>query len=476
MNRPDLNRLFSTTAVRIAWWYASVYILLVGAALLVFYWASSQYVDNQLKAGLQQEFVTLRELGASEGVSALTVELEKRSQVNSAEGRFYLLTDPAGGKLAGNFTGWPEELDDRVPLDESVHTAWIDDDMNPLAEDDEDTYWPVIGRQYEDGSIFLVARSVEQSEALQMFTIYALSGLLLVIVALALAMGLYTGRSILGRIDKIIEIATSIMNGDLAQRMPLSNRNDEFDELSVRLNNMLSRIEQLMRGMRDVTDNVAHDLRSPLTRMRNRLDVLLLEQRSPEEYQREVELSIRDSEGLMRSFNAILQISQAEAGSVRSNMESVDLAGLATTVSEFYQPLAQERYQRLITDALRPTFVYGNRDLLSQMLGNLLENAIKYTPDGGLLVVTVAKMDGIAQLSVADNGPGIPASERERVLQRFVRLDQARSSQGNGLGLSLVNAVARVHSAELELLDNGPGLLITFKFVKSDLTCAPSDW
>ncbi|VAW80482.1 hypothetical protein MNBD_GAMMA13-910 [hydrothermal vent metagenome] len=464
MNRRELSRLFSTSAVHIALWYVCVYVLLVGAALLVFYWASSRYVDAQLEAGLQQEFVSLRDLGANEGVAALAAAIEKRSQAGSEQGRFYLLVDATGDKLAGNFTGWPEELDDRVSLDESVHTAWIDDDMNPIAAADEDSYWPVIGKQYQDGGVLVVARSVEQSEALQMFSIYALSGLLLVIVALALAMGLFIGRSILGRIDKIIETAASIMCGEFAQRMPLSDRGDEFDELSTRLNDMLSRIEHLMQGMRDVTDNVAHDLRSPLTRMRNRLDVVLLEHRSPEEYRQEIELAITDSEELMRSFNAILQIAQTEAGAIRSSMEAVDLAGLATTVSEFYRPVAQQHQQCLIVDAASPVSVSGNRDLLSQALGNLLDNAIKYTPDGGLITVTAIHTGVAAQFSIADNGLGIPAAERDRVLQRFVRLDQARSSPGNGLGLSLVSAVAGLHSAALELGDNGPGLIVTLSF------------
>jgi len=461
---PELKRLFRTTAVHISLWYACFYIVLAGTALGGYYWATSRYVDAQLRAGLHDEFIGLRDIAATHGFDALKREVVTRSRVDGNDGRYYLLADKSLHKVAGNLTGWPEEEDDQVPLDETVHAAWIDDDMNPAAAEDEDAYWPVIGKRFDDGSILLLTRSVAQAEEMQLFSIYALSSLLFIIVVLALAMGVFMGRTILLRIDNIRATAETIMQGNLSQRIPLSHRNDEFDDLAERLNTMLNQIEQLMQGMRDVTDNVAHDLRSPLTRLRNRLDVTLLEKRSPEDYRRTIEEAIHDTEELMKSFNAILQIAQAESGTLRINMTDVDLASVAIQVVEFYQPLAQQRMQRIIVDAKRPVTVYGNRDLLSQALGNLLDNAIKYSHEEGLILVQVEHTGDGVRVSVSDSGPGIPAADRKRVLQRFTRLDEARSSPGNGLGLSLVNAIASLHGAEISFSDNAPGLVVMLTF------------
>ena len=464
MKLPELKRLVRTTAVRISLWYACLYILLAGTALGTYYWATSHYVDAQLYAGLHEEFVDLRNIAATEGFEVLKQEVTSRSRVAGRDGRYYLLTDKSQNKVAGNLTRWPEEEDDQVRLDETVHASWIDDDMNPAAADDEDEYWPVIGKRFDNGSILLLTRSVAQAEEMQMFSIYALSGLLVGIVVLALAMGVFMGRTILARIDKVNVTAETIIRGDLSRRVPLTGRGDEFDDLAVRLNNMLTRIEQLMQGMRDVTDNVAHDLRRPLTRLRNRLDMILLEERSPEVYRQTIEEAVRDTEELVKTFNATLQIAQAEAGTLRVKMEDVDLAGVAIQTVEFYQPLAQQRRQRLVVDAKRTVTVRANRDLLSQALGNLLDNAIKYSPPEGLILVQVERTGEGVRVSVSDSGPGIPVAERGRVLQRFTRLDQARSSPGNGLGLSLVNAIARLHGAKLSFADNAPGLIVRIVF------------
>jgi len=464
---PEFRRLLRTTAVRTSLWYAFVYILLAGTALGVYHWATSRYVDAQLYTGLYDEFVDLRDIAAKKGFAALKREVASRSHTAGQEGRYYLLVDSSLHKVAGNLVRWPKEDDDQVTVDESVHAAWIDDDMIPGARDDEDEYWPVVGKRFDDGSILLLSRSVAQADEMQMFSIYALSSLLFVIVVLALAMGVFMGRTILRRIDNISATAETIMGGDLSRRMPLSGRGDEFDDLGSRLNRMLDRIEQLMRGMREVTDNVAHDLRRPLTRLHNRFDMILLEERSPEEYRQAMEEAIHDTEDLMKTFNTMLQIAQAEAGTLRVKMEHVELAGVAIQVAGFYRPVAEQRGQRLLVDAGRPVTVWGNRDLLSQALGNLLDNAIKYSPKQGLILVQVEHTAEGVRLSVSDTGPGIPVGERERVLQRFARLDHARSSPGNGLGLSLVNAIGGLHKAEVSFADNAPGLIVTMTFAAS---------
>ena len=422
----EFTRLVRTTAVRIALRYVLIYALLVGAALAVFYWATGRYVDAQLYAGMEEDFHSLRDRYDRGGAEALASLMRSRSEAAAAEGRFYLLVDKDGRTVSGNLLGLPPE--DPLPLDAKLHVVWVEDDIIPLTSYDDDAYWPVIGTVLPDGSRLVVARSVENAEALQLYSLYALFALLAVIVFLALTMGLLVGRSILKRIDAISDTAQHIMAGDLGQRMPVSARGDEFDKLSQHLNQMLERIEQLLKGMREITDNVAHDLRSPLTRLRNRLEVTLLQRRDETEYRAAMQDAIRDAESLLKTFNALLQVSQAEAGTVRAELSPIDAAQLVREVAELYAPALEEAALQLELDADRPVTVTGNRNLLAQAIGNLLDNAIKFTPEGDSVRLRVAELTG------------------------------------NGLGLSLVDAIARQHGATLLLEDNKPGLRAVIRF------------
>ena len=298
--------------MRVALGYALVYALLAGSVLAAFYWAASRYIDAQLDAGLREDFQSLRDRYQRSGLTGLQALMQARLESASTEGRFYLLADRDGVKLAGNLTGWPPE--DPLPLSGDVQVVWVEDDIIPDPSYRDDAYWPVIGTEFPDGTRLVVARSIQQSEELHVYSLYALYTLLGVLVILALTMGLLMGNNLLRRIDRITTTAESIMAGDLGQRMPVSARGDEFDSLSERLNDMLDRIEQLVQGMRTVTDNVAHDLRTPLNRLRNRLEVTLLEPRDITEYRHAMENAISDAEQLLRTFNAILQISRADSG------------------------------------------------------------------------------------------------------------------------------------------------------------------
>lgn len=451
--------------MRLALRYAVLYALLAGAALAAFYWATARYVDQQLRAGLEEEFLVLRDRMRAKGLPALVDLVRARSEAADREGRYYLLEDKAGNRLAGNLLFWPPDSD--FPEDGEIHPVWVEDDIIPGSDVEDDAYWPVIGARLADGSRLLVARGVKEAEALQFYGLIALFSLLGVVVLLALAMGVFMGRAILRRMDAIDGTAREIMAGNLSRRMPVSGRGDEFDVLSQRLNEMLTRIEQLLKGMREVTDNVAHDLRSPLTRMRNRLEVTLLETREAGEYRRVMEQAIADADQLVATFNAILQIAQAEAGSLPASMGRVDLCQVARQLGELYGPLAEERGQRLTVETCHPLVVQADRDLLGQALGNLLDNAVKYTPAGGRIAMTVKDGEEGACVSVNDTGPGIPEPERARVLRRFVRLEAARSTPGNGLGLSLVNAVARMHGARLALENSNPGLRVSLCFPRT---------
>jgi signal transduction histidine kinase len=451
--------------VRLGLRYAVLYAVLAGAGLFAFQWAMGRYVDAQLAAGLREDFQILLDRYHADGADGLAALLAARAHSSPTEGRYYLLVDPQGRKVAGNLRAWPPAEDDTIPLDGEVHAVWLDDvAIPPEAGVEDDAYWPVIATRLPDGARLVAARGVHEADQLQLYGQTAAVALLAVIVVLALAMGLFMGRSILRRIDAITATAGEIMAGDLSRRMPVKTPGDEFDALSERLNRMLERIGQLMAGMREVTDNVAHDLRSPLTRLRNRLEVTLLHRRDEAEYRRAMEEAIRDADGLMETFNAILQASQAAAGTVRAEMAPVDLSALVTRLGELYGPTAEDRGLGLTVEAPDAVTVMGNRDLIAQAVGNLLDNAIKYTPAGGRIRLAAERDGAGASLAVADSGPGIPAADRGRVTERFVRLGPARATEGNGLGLALVDAIVRQHGATLALDDNHPGLVARIRF------------
>jgi len=282
---------------------------------------------------------------------------------------------------------------------------------------------------------------------------------------LGLAGGFFVSRRVLKRIDAMTDTANTIMAGDLGGRLPIAGTGDELDRLADNVNAMLERIEALMRGLKEVTDNIAHDLKTPLTRMRNRCEQALRGERG-QDYRAALEATIAESDDLIRTFDALLMIARAESGQARGNMAEFDAAQIARDVGELYEPLAEQKGLALMIEAPAAATVRGNRELVSQALANLVDNAIKYAgPDvskingaaAEILVRAGAEGERIT-LSVADRGPGIPEADRGRAVERFVRLEQSRSEPGSGLGLSLASAVARLHGGELRLEDNRPGL------------------
>jgi signal transduction histidine kinase len=310
----------------------------------------------------------------------------------------------------------------------------------------------------------LVGRDIEERIRLRDIIERAFGYSLLFIGILGCLGSWFIARRVLKRVDDMTEITRDIMAGDLDGRLKIAGTGDELDRLAQNLNDMLDRIGELMRGMREVSDNIAHDLKTPLTRLRNKADEAMRTAKTPDELKAALEATIEESDNLIRIFNALLMIARLEAGNAREALADFDAAEAVQDVAELYEALAEEAGISLEVSVENGLPIHGSRELLGQAMANLLDNALKYgaAPDGGPQTISVSarRVDHEIRIVVADHGPGIPEEERNHVLERFVRLETARSRPGFGLGLSLVAAVARLHEGRLVLEDNAPGLRV----------------
>jgi len=456
----NVNRLLRTSAVRLGFRYVLLFSLLIGTALGALYWSMSQYIDIQMVASLEQEIHDLQELERNRGFLELQHTIQAWSNQPLNKQRYFLLVTKDGNPVAGGLLQWPPGL----VVDGKVRNIFIEDNLIPGRAEDDDGYWPMIAVQLPGGQKLLIAEDIEQAETLRFFSLGAVLLVFSLTLLMALSMGLLVAITIVKRIDRISDTANEIMKGNLDQRVPLSSHNDEFDDLAKHLNSMLDRIQELMLGMRQVSDNVAHDLRTPLGRIKSRLEVNLLKKRDIAEYQNVISQTVTDIDDLLRIFSALLKISQAEAHTQRGNWDTFNLSTLCEKIGRLYQDQADIQGLKMELDIEANIAIEGDNELIGQSISNLLENAIKYTPCNGSISLALNREDQYAQLEIYDNGPGIPDEFKSHVLERFVRLDQTRSTPGNGLGLCLVKAVTGLHSATFELLDNHPGLRVVCRF------------
>jgi signal transduction histidine kinase len=315
--------------------------------------------------------------------------------------------------------------------------------------------------------IMLIGRDLSEPERFREVVQRALMVALGMMVLGAVAIWYFVGRRALKRIDSASEASARFMEGDLTQRLPVTGTGDEFDRLSENLNTMLARIGTLNEGLKQVSDNIAHDLKTPLTRLRNRAEAALAGERKPAEYREALEATIAESDQLIRTFNAILMISRLEAGYSAESVTKVDLADAVRDVVELYEPAAEDVGVALEASVEGNFVVVGNRELIGQALSNVVDNAIKYSAgatENPRVGVSVDHTGHEFRLVVADNGPGIPEADRQRATERFVRLEESRSQPGSGLGLSFAKAIMRFHGGKLDLSSNNPGLSVTMVF------------
>lgn len=445
-----LRAMLSTTAVRLSALYLGLFALC--AIALVFYVtaiAEGMQRDNTQRV-IANELRVVAGAYRAGGVTGLVRVIERRSRQPGAN--LYAIAAPTGDLIAGNIAALqPGVLDAEGWTALPFRYTRIGDEVN----EDHRALAQVIF--LPNGMRLMVGRDIGEREQVRLLVRQALMMALAIMFVGALAIWFFVGRRALKRIDHMSEASKKIMAGDLSQRLPVAGSGDEFDRLSQSLNSMLGRIERLNEGLRQVSDNIAHDLKTPLTRLRNRAEAALADTGDANAPRKALEEMIADSDQLIRTFNALLMISRVEAGSAAAEMSLVDLSDLARDAAELYEPVAEDAGVRLSADIAPGISVRGNRELLAQALSNLIDNAIKYVggDDPKIIVRLLRDTQGV-RLSVIDNGPGIPADRREDVVKRFVRLDESRSKPGTGLGLSLVEAVAALHGGGLELNDADP--------------------
>lgn len=456
------GRLFRTSAFRLAILYAIVFSLLSAATLGFIYWSTRSEIESQVDARLRLETDYLINLYKSGALAELLDAIQRRNQIDTY-GRFYYLESGTSDENANGDEDKPLRLKSI-----RTHSTKNMGEVVDLPPGSARAFNPVrvAVTRLPNGLKLTIGHEISDEKALLDHTFGLVAGATVISLIFAIVGGGWIGASVLRRIDSVNRTASEIMSGDLGQRIPVTHRRDEFDEIAIKINAMLNRIEDLMESMQQVTNNVAHDLRSPLTRLRNRLEVTLLEDRSRDEYQQILGEAIQDADTLISTFNAMLSIARLEAGIDHAEWSSTPVGDLVEELAELYVAVAEEQGQELHAHIHSNPKLFCNRHLIAQAVTNLIDNAMKYSPKDGRIDVWVDGNDEEFSITVADNGPGIPQEERDRVLQRFVRLENERNSPGNGLGLSLVKAVASIHGARLSLGDNNPGLVTTLSFSK----------
>jgi signal transduction histidine kinase len=462
MALPDrLSRAVSTTAFRMAAITAAVYLAFAGIVVGLLLWQTNRVLTSQVLTTLHGEAELLKAEAQSGDRAALVRAVEARSRPGGP-GLFYL-ADGTGTKLAGNLSRLPPEIASSPAGGVFRYAPDVESNVEHLAV--------AVPVDIGPGAQLIVGRDVDEQRrfAGEMGTVYFLA--LGVLTLGGLIAGFAVSRVALKRIETINVAARSIMAGDMTRRIAVIGAGDEFDELATNLNAMLERIEALMSGLREVSDNIAHDLKTPLTRLRNAAEAALRETGS-DAYREGLEHTIEKADELIKTFNSLLLVARLEAGALEGNAERFDIGSAVRDVAELYEPVAEERGMALVMNVADGPQYTGNRQLVVQAVANLIENAIKYSAkpgddrSGAKITIDLHDRPEAIDIAVADNGPGIAPEDRERVLKRFVRLEKSRTEPGTGLGLSLVQAVGRLHGGAVRLEDNRPGLRVVLTLPK----------
>src|SRR6476619_478150 len=461
------GKLIRTTAFRLTLVYLFLFALFAASLLGYFAWNTRRLINEQITATVTTETAEIVDIYTRRGLRLLVPTIENRTLRPGAN--LYLVTTPEGKAFAGNV--------DALAPGVMASTGWSETRYRRLDEHDTAEHRALVHvTELTNGFRLLVGRDLEERRRLCGIVAHAAQWSLLVVIVLGIGGGIFVARRVLHRIDAMTGTTQRIMAGDLSGRLPVGRSGDELDRLAENLNAMLERIEALMVGLKEVSDNIAHDLKTPLTRLRNRAEEALARSGSEAEYRSALDRTIEESDGMIRTFNALLMIARAESGHARGNMDDFAAADVANGIQELYEPLAEDDGMSLRVKTV-PARLHGNRELISQALANLVENAIKYgkpmpaaqplsagavAGTESRVILIEARRDGDQVLiSVTDHGPGIPEADRKHAVERVVRLEASRTQPGSGLGLSLASAVATLHGGELRLGVAHPALTAT---------------
>jgi len=464
-----MKRLFSafnTTAARLS----ALYLILfsVCAVFLVYYMTGSaaRLIVNETRNAVAEEVRDLGVVYQRNGLRVLVREIDRRSRRPGAN--LYMIADNSGRILTGNVIALEPGVLDREGWTERPFVyARFGDDVDVIKDPEKAPRALAQVIVVDSGMRILVGRDLGEPQRFREIVRRALITALAFMAAGGFLIWFFVGRRALQRIDRVSEASARIVAGDLTGRLPVSSANDEFDRLSESLNTMIEKISKLNDGLRDVSDSIAHDLKTPLTRLRNRAEAALAGDPDGTDYRIVLEDMIGEADQLIKVFNALLLISRVEAGFSKQKLDEIDLAAIAAEVAELYEPLVEDAGMALINEVEGPLPIAGKRELIGQAVTNLIDNAIKYgaKPDGKIILsASRSEGAGTIRLAVADQGPGVPDADKERVKGRFVRLDESRTKPGSGLGLSLVSAIMGLHGGDLSLEDADPGLKVVLSF------------
>lgn len=449
MRISSLPRIVRAADFRLPIIYALLFA--VSAAILgtTFYWTVRSSLERQMTARIEAEIATLKEELQSEGLSELVEEVERRNRVLAFE---YLLLDQQGNRIVGN-------------LPDIAKLGWSDiHATSNLSTGQQARSFRVYTVLLNNGMRLSVADDLQFTEDLRSAWLEACGLGFITFLVLSLGGGVLLSHGFLKRVDVISRTAAAIVSGDLGSRIPLHGTDDNFDLLSGILNKMLDRIEALMESMMQVSNDIAHALRTPLTRLRQKLEAAQNEAKGNPACEKAIDAARIETEQILETFSALLRIAQIEGGSRQSGFGDVDLSELFGRVADAFSDLAEDQGKTLVAQVEPSLHTWGDRELLTEMVANVVDNAIQHTPGGARIEVSLTN-DG-AQIvgSVRDNGPGVPQAERDRIFQRFYRLERSAKIHGTGLGLALVAAVAGLHEIQLDVEDNAPGLCVKMQF------------
>jgi signal transduction histidine kinase len=438
--------LFRSAGFRFGAVYAVLLAVSATALALFLWWATAGLLDRQTEAAINADAQGLSERWSDGGLPALVVTIEDRLAQNIDDDAIYLLVDPSAKRIAGNLASWPASV--------TATGRWYE---LPVMRAGVKSLATVQRYELPGGFNLLIGRDVQVRAQLRKMLTDALLWAAVVVLLMA-TVGALVIRNLFRRtLANISATSIAIAGGDFAQRVKLTGRGDEFDQIAEVINDMLDRIGRLMDGVRQVSNAIAHDLRTPITRARTRLEDALLHAESADDLRAATERATVDLDGIVAVFQALLRIAEIEAGSRRSLFARLNLTPLLREVAELYGAVAEERDIVLQLETPDAVPAYGDKAMIHQAIANLVDNAVKFSPDGAT-VRLIASISTTVMIAVEDQGPGIPLADREKATDRFYRGESARNTPGSGLGLSLVLAVAHLHGGTLQLEDNRPGL------------------